>query len=352
MFDNLTPEQIKAEIMADTVARYPGLSTVEGGFLDAMVAPIATKLWKAYQSLNAIVPIAHVDESSGGYIDLRCEEFGVAPRKDGLRATMEVTLEGKAGTAVPKGVAFLTAEGLPFELDADVILGADGNGLGTATAAAPGAVYNVDAGALVRMYVNVAGLERFSGGAAAGGADPETDGALVGRLYDRLQRPATSGNAYHYEQWAKEVTGIGAAKVLPLWAGPGTVKVMVVGPQKEPVSEETVAACAAHIEALRPVGPQVSVVSAVGLVINVEATVRTDGTVTPETVQGIFAASVDAYLKDVAFRQYTVLYNRVAFLLLDIDGVEDYETLTVNGGEGNVAVEADQVPVPGTVVVR
>lgn len=346
MFEDLTVEKIKKDIL-DRAGL--ALETREGGFLDTLVGPVAVELWKLYQAMNAIVPIAYVDESSGGYIDLRCAEFGLE-RKPGTKAKAVMTLGGKAGTVVPKGTGFLTEEGLEFDLEETVTL-TGGTDTGMAVAAQVGTAYNVAHGELGQMVVTIPGLESWENAAAAGGTDPESDGALVGRLYERLQEPATSGNVSHYEQWAKEVDGIGGVKVTPLWAGPGTVKVLVVGPEQEPVTEEKGLECAAHIEGLRPIGAAVTVQSAEGLAVNVAAKVNTDGSVTVEQVAERFRASLDAYLKSIAFRQYTLLYNRVAFLLLDIDGVVDYTGLAVNGGVENVAIGTEQVPVLGEVVL-
>lgn len=346
MFEDMTPESIKKSILngMDT-----DMETGEGSFLDHMAGPVALELWKAYQAMNALVPIAYIDEGSGAYIDLRCAEYGIE-RKAGKKAAADMTLVGKAGTVIPAGTAFLSADGLAFLL-LEVVTLTGGEDRGKAEAEEAGAVYNVEAGALTQMVVTLPGLDTWSNAAAEGGADPESDAALVERLYDRLQRPATSGNAYHYEQWAKEVDGVGAVRVTPLWAGPGTVKVLVAGPEKEPVDGDTVAACAAHIEELRPIGAEATVQSARGLPVNVAATVTTDGSVTKEQVRSALADKLDAYLKSIAFSQYTLLYNRVAFLLLEIGGVTDYTLLTVNGGTGNVSIGAEEVPVLGTVTV-
>lgn len=201
------------------------------------------------------------------------------------------------------------------------------------------------------MVNTISGLESWSNADAEGGTDEETDAALCARLYEHLQKPATSGNTYHYERWAKEVNGVGDAKVTPLWNGPGTVKVLIVGPDKEPVSSEIVTACAAYIDAQRPIGATVTVSSAAGLSIEVSASVTLDGTTTAPAVESAFAERLGEYIRELAFRGYTLLYNRVAFFLLDIDGVVDYTSLSVNGGTGNVSIGAEQVPVLGEVSV-
>ena len=127
------------------------------------------------------------------------------------------------------------------------------------------------------MAATLPGLASWTNGPAAGGTDPESDGALYERIHAYLSRPATSGNAYHYEQWALEVAGVGAARVFPLWNGAGTVKVVLVDGGMEPASAEIVAAVQAHIEAERPIGATVTVAAAAPLSINVTAAVTLDG---------------------------------------------------------------------------
>ena len=63
--------------------------------------------------------------------------------------------------------------------------------------------------------------------------------------------PATSGNVYHYQQWALEVSGTGAAKVFPLADGPGTVTVLVVDSDKKISSSLPGRTAEAYIETMR-----------------------------------------------------------------------------------------------------
>ena len=93
----------------------------------------------------------------------------------------------------------------------------------------------------------------------------------------------------------------------------------------------------------------------------VHAAVTIDGTTTKAAVQTAleaavgdylrqlareaFADNIDLQLETLAEKTYTVLYNRVAFLLLSIPGVVDYTALTLGGGTANIPVPADAVPV-------
>lgn len=347
MYENLTVEQIKNDILNRISS---DLDKSEGSFINDMVSGVAYEIWKVYQSMDALIPIAFVDETSGQYIDKRCAEYGIT-RKPGTKAKVTLKFTGTDGTVIEKGKVFLTSDGLQFETDEEATI-TDGTATVTATAVEIGEAYNVEAGTITKQLVSISGLTSVANEEpATGGTDPETDEALVKRLYDFLQNPATSGNAAHYRQWALEVNGVGVAKVFPLWNGPGTVKVLIVGNNKEPVDATIVANCAAHIEENRPIGATVTVESAEGLEINVSATVVIDSSTTIEKVQEEFRAALDTYLKSIAFEKYTLVYNRIAYILLGIDGVTDFTSLTVNGIT-DIIIADNQVPVLGTVILE
>ena len=57
------------------------------------------------------------------------------------------------------------------------------------------------------------------------------------------------------------------------------------------------------------------------------------------------------YYKPADDQPYTLLYNRVLALLLNVEGVEDFASLTVNGGTADVTIQAGEIPVLGEVTV-
>lgn len=346
MFESITPESIKAAILAEAG---DSLETREGSFLDSMAGPAAVEIWKVYQAMNAVISIAFPDESAGGYLDLEGAKYGIT-RKPGTRARCTMTLTGTAGSTIPAGTVFLTLEGLEFALLEDVLL-TGGSDTGTAEATEIGSAYNVEGGAITRMVTTVTALSAWTNASATGGTDPESDAALYERIRDFRSRQATSGNAYHYEQWAMEVAGVGGAKIFPLWNGAGTVKVVLVDADMEPTSSEIVAAAAAHIEEERPIGATVTVAAAQSLSIHVAAKLTLDGSTTLPEVKAVFASELDAYLKTLAFRTSILRYNQVAYLLLSLPGVLDFTSLTLNGGTGNVSIGAEQVPALGEVTL-
>lgn len=346
MLDERTPEQIKGDILARLKT---DIETREGSFAQDVVGAVAQELWADKQSRRGMEAMFYVDETSGPSIDRAAASFGIT-RKPGAKARALLHFTGTDGVVVPAGKVFLAGT-LEFVMVEDAAI-AEGTGQGTAEASQVGSRYNVAAGAIGAQYENLSGLTAVRSDAAAGGIDQESDRALVGRYYDHLRNPATSGNKAHYKQWAKETPGVGDADVIPQMEGPGTVGVIVVDQEMQPVGADVVEACRGHIEAMRPIGPgQVSVQSAEGLAVNVSATVRVEPSTTIEAVRAAFAAALDGYLKQAAFVKRELLFNRIAFMLLDIGGVIDYTALAVNGGTANIPVGQRQVPVLGAVEV-
>ena len=332
MYEDKTPEAIKAAILA-AIRQSQGLSAMAGGFADGVAGPVAEQLSEAYRALEGVTSMLFVDESSGGYIDLVGGQYYNITRREGTRAYCDISFSGTPGLVIPKGTAFLTAGGLSYALMAAVALGPEGTGRGRLEAAEAGSAYNVEAGAIDRMYVNLTGLTDYHSEAAAGGTDAESDAALLARVRERVQRPPTSGNGYQYRQWAMEVAGVGSAKVVELPGGPGTVGVTLVDSNDRAPSEEIVEAVTAHIEEERPIGAAVTVTAAGEREVTVAAQVSLTGGAGAGAVQDAFRAALAGYLhtliegkygavyyKPADDQPYTLLYNRVLALLLNVEG--------------------------------
>ena len=139
---------------------------------------------------------------------------------------------------------------------------------------------------------------------------------------------------------------------MPIWDGPGTVKVIVAGPDKDPVDEDVIGEVADHIEEERPIGADVTVVTVTELAINVSATVTLTSGATTQAVKAELEASLAQMLLELPFGEATLVrWSRCLALLLDCEGVEDYAAFTVNSGTTNVSVGQEQTPVVGTITI-
>lgn len=370
MADIITIDEMSTITAEDLKQRILGrfstdLQTREGSFTNDVISAMALELCNCYHSIAALLPMFYLDASSGEYIDQQAAAVAIT-RKTGTRASCSITFTGTDGAAVPAGAIYYSQTGLAYTLNAAVTLTA-GTATGTLTAENVGDVYNISAGEIVSALNNYSGVTGYANGAATGGTDAETDTGLLSRYLNQMRRAATSGNPYHYQRWAESVDGVGAARIVSKWNGPGTVKVILASGDMEPVDETVRAAAAGYIETQRPIGPAVTVVSATAHNLAVAATVTIDGTTTLAAVQAAFQAEMAAYLAELtqaafadtidldfdtmAGKTYTVSYNRISYLLLSIPGVKDFSLLTVGGGTTNITIAADEVSVLTGVTV-
>ena len=337
--------------MKTRIAENPNVSDLdasEGSFADGILRAAAYELANASFEQQALLNVLFPDEGSGQYIEAHAGDVGIV-RKPGTHATASVTFAGNHGTQIPAKTAVQTQGGLVFQTD--IAAAIDGETATVpVTALEAGSQYNVAENAIVCLQSR-GNVTILSSTAAEGGSDPETDAALLARLQAFRKEAPASGNAAQYRAWAMEVPGIGAAKVLERWNGLATVKVVVADVNMQPADEALVAAVQEHVDGLREVCVDVTAAAAASVEISTAATVVVAEGVSVASVQTAFRAALDNYLRSLALTGGSVIFHKVAALLLSIPGVEDIAALTLNGGTANIALAADAVAVLQEVTV-
>lgn len=352
MYSETNTEEI---ILARMKASMPsGVSTVEGTLSHAALAATSSEFSAAYQAMDATLarffPVYAVENGYSEELELKAAERGLE-RKSGTKATGSVTFTGSNGSVIPAGSLIQTPGLLQYETTAEVTI-TSGTVSASIQALDIGAIYNVSASQISEIPVQILGVTAVTNSSGiTGGSDDETDAELYARYVEACNLPATSGNEAHYKIWAKEVDGIGDARVLSLWNGNGTVKVVVIDTDKRAANQTLVDAVAANIEAERPIGATVTVVAASETAINVTATLTLQAGAVLNDIKALIETELTAYLKSIAFVESLVRYSKIANLIIDTPGVIDYSGLTVNGGTSNVSIANTAVAVKGTVVV-
>ena len=349
-YDDMTPESIKASMLRDLEGKGAGIDIREGAYANTLVSTAAYQLWKLYQQFPGLLSMVFPDGSSGEYIDKNAEQIGMY-RTPGRKAAALLHFTGVEGTVIPEGTVLYAPEsGLRFWTTEEGRI-EDGAADLPAEAAEAGSAYNLPAGAIRSMYVNIAGIWTVQNPeAAAGGADVESDEDFFARYHDRRTLPITSGNQAHYVLWATEVPGVAHAGCVPLWNGNGTVKVVIAGAGRKPVDETIRAACAAHIEENRPIGATVTVVSVTERAIPLTATVELLEGFTADQVADQLREAVNVLLSAQPFGEtVAVPYSRFLACLLQCQGVADYTAFQVDGGTGAVTIGAGEAATVGAV---
>lgn len=316
----------------------------EGSVIYTALAPAAAELAQVYVELDVYMKLIFASTSEGEYIDERAWEMGIE-RQSATKAVRRGIFYG--GSSSPLDVLLgsrFSIEGLNY-----TVIGKIAPGQFELEAEIAGTAGNRPNGDMLPLEY-IAGLVRAElADVLVEGADEESDEKLLERYQMRVRRPATSGNACQYRQWALEVPGVGVAKVFPLWNGPGTVKITIADDERRPASAALVSETEAYIENVRPIGAIVTVVPGSAKEVNVSANIEIASGYTLQGIYNSFASALGQYLRDIAFEINYVSYAKIGTLLLNTSGVLDYTSLSVNGGSANIGLADDEVPIPGTV---
>ena len=319
----------------------------EGSFTQNMISPISEELAKIYLEQRDLVNMAFVRNGFFNYLDDKCWEYGVE-RKIGTSAVGEVTFEGEDGTIISNGTVIYNNDLYYVILnDADI---SNGKADLVVEAYEMGKKYNVLKNTEFTLKENIQGVTKvYAKEDFKGGTDTETDEELRDRYFNTIKKSYTSGNVAHYEAWTTEVNGVGSCKVYPLKNGNGTVEIVITNSDMLGASSELIESVKANIEEKRPIGANVSVVSATEKAINITANITLSVGYELMEVKQLFEEKLKEYLKEISFKSSYVSTAKLGNLLLDIDGVYDYTDFKVNNAINNVPLEDTEVPKVGTI---
>lgn len=322
------------------------VNIIEGGFVWDTLSANAKEFEKAYAEMALIIEASFPQTSWGDWLTKKAEEHGII-RQEATNSSVILTVTGQAGVAVSEGALFSTNDGKNFitvetkkiESTGTVDIKAQSQDVGTSC--------NVDAETITKIPMSIYGVSAVTNkNSAYDGFDEETDEELLERLLFKVRQPATSGNKNHYIIWATNVEGVGGVKVLPLWNGNGTVKVIITNAENEIATEDLIAKVQNYIDEQRPIGATVTVVSPKPLNIDIGLKV-TKGSGNPNEIKNV----VNDFFKTTAFEREYVSYAQVGKVILEktATGVQDYSDLTLNNKAENIALTDEQLPTVGQV---
>ena len=334
MFTNQTYEAIRNRILDNTNIN---IDKREGSFLSNMVSAISEELAKAYINMGDILSLGFIEDTFDTFLDKRVSEFGVY-RKQGSKAIGEIKVEGQEGATIENGT-IIKANDLYFTVLNDIEL--PNNNIIYVEANEVGYKYNLLANTEFELVEKNNKITKLANEVDfENGVDVETDKELRKRFAKVVNNPSASGNKNHYEEWALEVNGVGRAIVYPLWNGNGTVKVMIIGNDNKPVTDEIIEACKLHIDENKPIGCSLTVTTPSLLNVVINASVELKEGYDLEDIQLEFEENLNIYLKDVTNE---LTYSKVYGLLVNHVGVEDVIEFTINSGNSNITIAEDKI---------
>lgn len=360
MFEDRTYENILAEALADAP---PGVDVRQGSIFYDAVSGACFKIASYYADLRTAFDLVFIETAVDEYLDQKGAEYGVY-RNAATSAWYKYLFEG---TRPAPGERFF-AEGLYFTLrDSDGELLLEAEDVGTATNV-------VEENTPAVPVNNLPGLTSSTfGPLAEPGVDVESDEDYRQRIREKIAGPAENGNRQHYKTWCEEVSGVGRARIIPLFAGENTVMGVIFSADGTAAAPAVVERVQAYIDPItrggtvtykdKPlpigdglgngtanIGAHFAAIAAETLSVTVSFSALLASSSSKEQAQQQATEAITGYLKGLALdtpdgEQVVVRISAVGALLSALPSLLDYSNLTFNGKSENIEVEETQVAV-------
>jgi uncharacterized phage protein gp47/JayE len=368
-FGQILQEQI--DYLASVVSPLTDVNV--GSATRTLLEAVALVLAEYHYLAQQLMARFWVSSASGQWLDMRASEYGLARVQAGP-TLRNLTVSHAAGPAVtiPVGQRFATLPGaavqVVYQVTQEAILGAGSNSIAVAVVSTTsGAATAIPNGTALRQqgtalaYIDGVVTSTVS----IAGTDRESDDALRARVLDRLRNPPGPGSAADYERAVLDAFAgtVASVTVVPLWAGPGTVEVLILGPLNAVPSGGTIADVQAYLDTWAPIGADVTVAAPTTVAIDVNVTVAVGGGFAWGNVHDNVATAIRAYIESLGLG---------ADVLIASEGDAIWRTSGVGGASGNdggnyatlqqrvspdayaatdIAIADTQKAVPGTITV-
>ncbi|RYY25251.1 MAG: baseplate J/gp47 family protein [Sphingomonadales bacterium] len=293
-----TLSALDRRIAADFDAHMKGAdSRLRRSFLSVLARSNAGAFDGVYALLGWLARQLMPDTAEKEFLERHSTTWGV-PRKAAGRAAGTIEIGGIVGAIVPIGAELVRVDGARFVTTERVVLAATTGSVSVeAMDAGVAGVTAEDVELTFAATPSGINAIAIAGAGLSGGADEETDAALLARLLTRIRTPPNGGAAADWETWALQLPGVTRAWAFPNWTGPGTVGVTFVLDGREDILplEADLEAMTDHIDLLRPVTATPVIFAATPFMVNPLITV------TPDTAD--VRAAIVAELSDLFQRE-------------------------------------------------
>ena len=335
MFEEMTFENILDDMLSKVDN---DVDKREGSIIYDALAPAAYKLAETYFKLSNYVDLFFIDTTVGEYLDRKALDYGVT-RIEARKAIRKIETNVQIDIGTRWGIEDLIY--IVTEAISSNSYKAECNQAGEVGNLYEGKLENID---------NISGVTANLTNIVTSGSNIESDGDLRSRIKEQFINPAQDGNAAQYLKWATEYSGIGTAKVFPLWNGANTVKVAITNSLFKPAELGLVEEFQKYIDpdskglgnGAAPIGSKVKVTGGTKKDINITANVTLN-----EGYSEVIGASeaISNYLSTIVYKKNSVSYMRIGSTLLDSPSILDLNSLKVNGLTSDVVLVGDEIPV-------
>lgn len=344
------------EIMERSLAKVStDVDKREGSVIWNAMAPTNEEIATLYILLDAIYENGFADTAEREYLILRCKERGITPEP----ATYAV-LKGEFNMEIPIGnrfnlgdlnyvvIAFINSsdDKYYYQLQCET-LGTEGN---------------VQFGELSAIDFVDTNMEGSITELLIPAEDEEDTEVLRQRYMDSFTTTPFGGNQDDYRSEVGKLDGVGGVKIIPVWNGGGTVKIIIINSSFDKASSTLVDKVQEAVDpnpqgtgaGIAPIGHTVTVVSCVDKAVNVTMSCTFEDGYSWSTVQELVKTAISDYLLEIrknwaSLSSSIVRISQVENRILNIDGIIDIRNTKINGSTENLTLEFEEIPVLGRV---
>lgn len=288
-----------------------------------------------------------VENLEGNELDTFISERTGLERKQATKSKGEITIVQGNGSIL-KGDLFATEQGIQFvATESKEVRNGDTVSIESVVG---GQFNNVGIGEVTQMPVTLQGIYKVTNNSVlTGGYDKETDIDYRERYYTKLRTPVNGVNANQYVLWAESVDGVGKARCIPIWNGINTVKVVLIGNDFKPASDDLVQRVQNYIDpnkngdgsGVATIGAVTTVVKATTVNVNIDVYgLKVSGAL--EETKTAIKNNLDRYIKTSAFNKDYISLAKIGLVIAEIPNVEDYREIRLNGSHDSLKLQLDQ----------
>lgn len=278
------------------------------------------------------------------------EQMG-EPRIEDNYSRGVVKLSGKEGLEIPQGTE-ISGETVDVKFRTDEVIVLEPVPTEVKIVCETiGAIGNQEVGRLDSCSISE--VEVIQDKIIVGGSDLEDLGEYRQRLQEFLKKPKRSGNKNHIVNLAENFIGIGRARCIPTWNGEGTLKLLAVDEEYEPINETKKQELYSYIDEKITDFAELTVESpeVVNIDVDVECSFGSD--YTSPIVEGKLTELIDEYFKSITLSEESSIISimEIISLINNETGINYLKSVELNREAIDVPLSNTQIPRCGNVTV-
>ena len=351
MYEDVTFERI-LQRMLDRIPN--SFDKREGSIIYDSLAAAAVEIQNWYIQLDVVLNESYVDTASRSNVIKKCAERGILVKS----ATFAIR-QGEFNIDVPIGSRFSLNQ-LNY-----TVIDKISDGVFELQCETAGTVGNIESGTLIPVdYID--GLQTATlTDILVPGEDDEATEFLRQRYYDSYNSQSFGGNVADYKEKVGSLDGVGGVKVTRAWNGGGTVKLTIINSTYDKPSDVLIASVQEAVDpsehqgeglGIAPIDHIVTVVGCGETTVNIQTNLSFQEGWDWEAVKPYVEKTIDDYFKELStsweVADKTGLIVRISQIetrILDVEGVLDVGSTTLNGAAENLSIDVHNIPIRGSV---